>query len=954
MPERMPGRVLSPKVDESLYSRQLYVIGSEAMKRMLRSNVLVVGLRRVGLEVAKNLCLAGVRSVSILDKEPVRSEDLGTAFYCSDSDLGDRVDKSVEYKLKALNSQVSVSVLEEFPSDLSVFRVVVLCDQVLEEQLRVSALCREAEVPLVIARVKGLFLEVFCDFGESFITTDATGEEPFLGTIKSVSETGEVTLAVLERHNLEDGDEIEIKGAGAKRYTVRDAKAFKFSIQGYCGEDLVGKSFEQVKRQKVVSFKDLARALENPLIVSTQPTSELVHKCFHWADELASKVDPVQEFKARVSLTEQEEVLVEEFFRQCWESIAPITSVAGGIAAHEALKACSAKFMPLQQFLYYSALEMLPPQRYYAAERKAAGFNGSGVAGSEMVSDRRYLSLYNLVGADIDKIFKAGLFVVGAGAIGCEYLKNLALLGAGKDKRLVVTDMDAIEKSNLNRQFLFREGDISQMKSVVATREAAILNKDMNAAMLAYTSKVGKETETLFNDQFYAQVDVILNALDNVDARLYMDKTAIYQQIPMIDAGTLGTKGHTQTVIPYKTEHYGNTDDPQERSIPLCTIRNFPHLPVHCVEWALAEFKSLFSERILEAKSAISEAAVTELPLQVKRLLATRPKTPEDALVEAIKLFYKRFTKTPALLLETFPANHMTEEGTPFWIPPKKMPTPIDLSVEDPEHLLFINSAQAILSRTFNLPAKQFSPAEIAAHIDPAIREARLEKDDSVPEGEVDIRVSLQEEEFEKDSETNGHIDFISSAANIRCHVYSITPITALEAKKVAGRIIPAIATTTAVVSGLAILEGLKYLFWKDRPEAEDIYMNNYVSLAIPLLAHSEPAPPHKTLQKLPSKTITISQWDRVEIADSTLEEVLDRLNKEWNVQISTLMHDLTMLYCSFYNTAKFKANFQKKISEILYPGGIPAGVLSARVDPVIEDEEGNEVPVPFVKILFK
>jgi ubiquitin-activating enzyme E1 len=59
------------EIDESLYSRQLYVMGHEAMKKMMLSNVLVIGLRGLGVEVAKNLILAGVRSVTLHDSQPV-------------------------------------------------------------------------------------------------------------------------------------------------------------------------------------------------------------------------------------------------------------------------------------------------------------------------------------------------------------------------------------------------------------------------------------------------------------------------------------------------------------------------------------------------------------------------------------------------------------------------------------------------------------------------------------------------------------------------------------------------------------------------------------------------------------------------------------------------------------------------------------------------------------------
>lgn len=69
-------------------------------------------------------------------------------------------------------------------------------------------------------------------------------------------------------------------------------------------------------------------------------------------------------------------------------------------------------------------------------------------------------------------------FLVGAGALGCEYLKGIALmgLGCGGDGCIHVTDMDRIEVSNLNRQFLFRRDNVGQPKSVCASAAAKLMN----------------------------------------------------------------------------------------------------------------------------------------------------------------------------------------------------------------------------------------------------------------------------------------------------------------------------------------------------------------------------------------------------------------------------------------------------------------------------------------------
>jgi len=113
---------------------------------------------------------------------------------------------------------------------------------------------------------------------------------------------------------------------------------------------------------------------------------------------------------------------------------------------------------------------------------------------------------------------------VGAGVIGCEMLKNWALMGVGcgPTGKIHITDMDRIEKSNLSRQFLFCSKHINHFKSACAAEAA----KDMNSAIniQAYQEKVGEETEHIFGDNFYDKLTGVCTALDNVEARLYVDQ----------------------------------------------------------------------------------------------------------------------------------------------------------------------------------------------------------------------------------------------------------------------------------------------------------------------------------------------------------------------------------------------------------------------------------------------
>lgn len=98
------------EIDESLYSRQLYVLGHEAMKRMSASNVLIVGLKGLGVEIAKNVALAGVKSLTLHDPAPVAIADLSSQFFLRTEDVGKPRDEVTAPRVAELNAYTPVHI----------------------------------------------------------------------------------------------------------------------------------------------------------------------------------------------------------------------------------------------------------------------------------------------------------------------------------------------------------------------------------------------------------------------------------------------------------------------------------------------------------------------------------------------------------------------------------------------------------------------------------------------------------------------------------------------------------------------------------------------------------------------------------------------------------------------------------------------------------------------------
>ncbi|CAG2055585.1 unnamed protein product [Timema podura] len=176
-----------------------------------------------------------------------------------------------------------------------------------------------------------------------------------------------------------------------------------------------------------------------------------------------------------------------------------------------------------------------------------------------------------------------------AGGLGCELLKDLALIGF---KDIHVIDMDTIELSNLNRQFLFRRKDLGKSKAEVA---ATFINSRIPGCNVTpHFSKIQD-----FDESFYRGFHLVLCGLDSIVARRWINGMLIsllsYDDgeldqstiVPMIDGGTEGFKGNARVILPGMTSCIECTLDlfPPQVTFPLCTIANTPRLPEHCIEY---------------------------------------------------------------------------------------------------------------------------------------------------------------------------------------------------------------------------------------------------------------------------------------------------------------------------------------------------------------------------------
>ncbi|KAL3866603.1 hypothetical protein ACJMK2_043889 [Sinanodonta woodiana] len=917
------------EIDDSLYSRQRYVLGDSAMKRMAQSSILLYGVGGLGAEIAKNIVLAGIKTLTIQDPAIVTRHDLGTQFFLREEDVqvGRNRAEATVGRLAELNPYVNIHMVTsaiDLSSDLSYlknFQCVILTDLPLQVRVRINQFCRSQspQIKFLSADVFGLFSGTFCDVGDKFEVMDPNGEEPKETFIASITKDnpGVVTSLDNKMHGFESQDTIifkEVNGMtilNGKQVKIDVISPYAFTIGDTTREEFgdyeSGGIATQVKVPKTFQFNSMEVELKRPNIMLLDFRKwEMpihVHVGFIALDRFREQN---QRFPNLSSINTD---VIEAISFTCKGCFAPLCAAQGGIIAQEAIKALTGKFTPLKQWLYLDALDLLNE----ADRQQPELFKARG---------DRYDQLRICIGENcMRKLTAVKLFMVGCGAIGCEMLKNYALMGIGTDNsgQIIITDNDLIEKSNLNRQFLFRPHHIRKPKSVTAAESVLQINPDLH--IVPQQNKVCPQTEdSIYPDRFYENLDLVVNALDNVEARRYVDSRCVTSQRPLLESGTMGTKGHTQVIVPHLTESYVSQRDPPDEEVPYCTLKSFPANIEHCIQWARDKFESSFVHKPSNFNKFWSNAGnIKEIIEKLKtgqsvdgavitsKLLSLHLNTWPDCVRIGRHKFEKLFNHKARHLIDAFPLETRLADGSLFWQSPKRPPVPLQFDLNDPQHLSFVISCARLYADIFGVQWTQ-------KDLEPVTVKSMLSKVDIPPYVPTDKKVETVESKVSKEVEISGdelveaairiqetlqHVNNKKGSGdyyNLRASMYHIESSDRLQVKRIAGRIVPAIATTTAAVAGMISIELVKVVEKFPREK----YTNCFLNLALPIMLLSEPGPAERTVIR---EGLSFTTWDRWEVKghkDLTLKEFLHYFKVTYGFEASMVGQGVKLVYVPF------------------------------------------------------
>ena len=882
----------------------------------------------------------------------------------------------------------------KFTEKIKSFNVVVITElQTMYFIANIDAFCRNNNIKFIYGICLGLAGYIFVDFGSIHTITDENGQEPGIYLIKSISKDKEGRVEIdniNDTNNLKMGDGcfVKFKDVGGmvelndpeKDFEIRleDYKTFRIGDTSNFSDYTKGGIAYQIKKPVLKQYFDFT--LRSAII--TDPMHKLpnpdgtkkgreeflslilagIHDFFisHenklpelnnmvQAKEICSKIKEIYNMNKEqktpwyAEIQEYDEKVALNVIRWSAANIQPICGYFGGIIAQEIIKA-TGKYTPIDQWYMVDFLEIADNLKE-DADRSLKG--------------SRYDDQIAIFGNEIqDKIRKSNIFMVGAGATGCEFLKNFAMMGFCTDKnaKYVVTDNDNIEISNLSRQFLFKKKDVGKSKSIVAINTVKEMNPEFNGEGLEL--KVCQETENIFNEDFWEKQDFIIFAVDSVEARTYLDTKIIYFHKPAIDSGTLGMKAKSQIIIPNQTLTYSDTRSNSTETpnkIPMCTLRHFPSLIQHCIEWSRDCFSGYFGDKINSIKLFFSNynsfkqevykkgtpKAQLEFLSDMKIFIDMIYKKDIKMFVEyAVDEYTKNFDHNIQQLLLSYPPDYKDKNGVDFWIGSKRIPHPIKYNPDDDLCFEYVYKLVFILSHALGIKfnkdvlnkenvkkiSREIKIKELEKNIEKIDinkeqeeekkNNQEKEKEELTPEQreknsqeqkqsqikldelfkeldkiKIDDYSQINPEEFEKDHDENGHLDFIHAGANLRARNYKIDECDKNKTRQIAGKIIPTILTTTASIAGLASMQ----LYTLFQTRERKFFRNCIINLISCFGFFSEPLEPVKITDSddsEPRKAVPEgwNMWDVIEIkGPKTCGELVDDFKKKYDVDVDIL-----------------------------------------------------------------
>ena len=849
---------------EQLYSRQIAAYGQNSMNKISQLKIFIYGIRGLGIEISKNIILSGPKRVTIFDDNKITKQDLGSNFYIEEKDIGLRRDETSLKKLSELNNLVKCDYLKEdkFMEIIKDYDIIIVTEIMeIKDLIKIDKICYENKKGFIYCLVLGLTFYCFVNYGEHLINNKSNSNQRkyFIKEIIKGKTTTVIIDDEFDTFELNENQYImlkDIKGISqlldGKKRQIKKSWPDKFEIDedstNY--EDFIrGGMVEEILENEIIHYKRFEEMLNSPnkceYVNKGNPKSEIyMHLAFISLHEYYKiyKNLPKNDKKDLTNIMEitkdiylknkdswckdinmNEEYLM-DVYKYSKSEISPICGYGGGVVSQEIIKFIGL-YKPINQWFRAEFFGILDKTINHDTKLEESKYNDQLlIFGDE---SQKKLENYNI-------------FMIGAGAVGCELLKNFAMMGisTSPNKYITVTDHDIIEKSNLSRQFLFKENDIGKLKSECAINSVKLMNKKINC--IAMKEFVDDKTEKIFNKQFYEKQNAVVIAVDNFEARTYISQQCEKYKIPYFNCGTEGPYANVEAFIPGKILE-SSYPVKQNKVVPPCTLKMFPSSINHCILWTLNHFEKYFNKNIINVMNLYSDinkfyndmSKILDLRLQYyqirkifKLLKIAKTKSVEKCIKYSIKKYYRFYIDKINFILKYFPPDKIDNDtGLKFWTGNKRLPHPLLFDIDEEMCFEFVKSFSNLLTKCLGIDTSDEKLNEYIKDYSKNIKikpkeykgiENKTYYEEKIIEIKKDIKKYLNENlntinfnpiQYEKDTTDINIINYVCYSSNLRAKNYNIPILDKIKIKIIAGKIMPALITSTSAIAGLLALQ---------------------------------------------------------------------------------------------------------------------------------------------------
>jgi len=321
--------------EAAIYDRQIRLWGVEAQQRLRKAKILLVGMSSLGNEVCKNVLLAGVKHMTILDDATFTEKDLCQQFFSTKKDLGKNRAEASLPRSNELNPMVEIvadqqNIVEKTDDFYKKFDVVCLNDCPANVQIKVNEICHRLGIKFLCGHVFGYYGYMFSDLGKHTYMEEK---------VKKME----------EKKRSEEGSSMAKKAKIEQSETEYEEKESVFCTlsEALAAPVFEGKTLRQAN-QVSKTYIIMQVLLEYERRYGEFPD------CFESNERLQKLLDVRSEVLEKLQI--DNELLPEEFASHCTGTLFPVAPIIGGVIGQEVIKAVSGKDTPHNNFFFYDGV----------------------------------------------------------------------------------------------------------------------------------------------------------------------------------------------------------------------------------------------------------------------------------------------------------------------------------------------------------------------------------------------------------------------------------------------------------------------------------------------------------------------------------------------------------------------------------------------------------------------